>query len=513
MTRPIAPQETRPARLQPLAKLPVFLNLQGKRAVLAGGGEPCAWKAELLAAAGARVEVFAKEVSPELAALLAAPSLAPEAGEGRAGIVTLVPHPWTPDDLDGAAVAVGEIEDEAEAVRFAACARARGVPVNVIDRPTHCDFQFGAIVNRSPVIVAISTDGAAPILGQALRRRIEALLPAGIGAWSALAKGFRERLAEQVPSKAGRRRFWEAFVDVVFISTREEDARLEELERLAQGAAEGGGSVGSVALVGAGPGNPDLLTLRAVRALQSADVIVYDRLVTPEILELARREARRIRAGKAGHGDSCRQDDINRLIVELALAGNRVVRLKGGDPSVFGRSGEEIAACRGAGVPVTVVPGITAASAAAASLTASLTHRDHAQRVQLVTAHDRHGRPTPDLDLDALADPKATTCIYMARRAAGDLARRMVERGLDPGTPAAVVSDVSLPGEQAQLTTLGALAGDPDLGGDRPTVVLVGAAVARDREPAVRPRTELVHAASAGEVFAFQRRLDTVLPE
>ncbi|HEX8167447.1 MAG TPA: siroheme synthase CysG [Beijerinckiaceae bacterium] len=486
MSRHVLPVETRPARLKPLARLPLFLDLAGKRAVVAGGGEAAAWKAELLAAAGARVAVLAPSPEPELLAV----------AEASGGTITLLRREWRGEDLDEAAVAVAECGDEGEAARFAAAARARRILVNVIDRPGTCDFQFGTIVNRSPVVIGISTDGAAPILGQAIRRRIEAVLPASLGAFGEAAKGFRARLRGVLPHRSQRRRFWEKFVDVTFISQGEEDARLEAVERLARETLaekpDGGG--GEVVIVGAGPGDPELLTLRAMRELQAADAIVYDRLVTPEVLELARREARRIAVGKEGHGPACRQDDINALILDLARAGNRVVRLKGGDPAIFGRAGEEIEACRAAGIPVAVVPGVTAATAAAASLALSLTHREVARRVQFVTGHDRDGRLPDDLDLPALADPKATTCVYMARRTAAVLAGRLVERGLDADTPALAVANVSRRDEEALRTTLGEIARGLRLPGDGPLVLIVGAALAKADLPLADGSDEPAHA-------------------
>ena len=481
MTRHIVPAETRPARLDALASLPVFLDLAGRRVVIAGGGEPVAWKAELAAAAGGSVTVFAPIASPELMALAAAhPSIALHA------------RSWRPEDLDGATVAIADADDE-EAARFSAAARGRGALVNVVDKPAFCDFQFGAIVNRSPVVVSISTDGAAPVLAQAVRRRIEAILPRGLGSWSATAKSFRERLADLLPSKAARRAFYEKFVDVAFISQAEEDERLAELERLADDIFRGADRrKGEVVLVGAGPGDPELLTLKAVRELQAADVILYDRLVPAQTLELGRREARRILVGKQGHGASCRQEDIARLMIELAQKGQRVVRLKGGDPAVFARAGEEIEACRVAGVPVRMVPGVTAALAAASALTLSLTHRGLAQRVQFVTGHDRHGALPPDLDLDALADPRATTCLYMGRETAAALAGRLLRHGLRGGTPVRIVSNVSRREEDAVEATLDALAdGDVRLPADGPTLVLIGEALAPERSAeAVAPAAE-----------------------
>jgi uroporphyrin-III C-methyltransferase/precorrin-2 dehydrogenase/sirohydrochlorin ferrochelatase len=231
-------------------------------------------------------------------------------------------------------------------------------------------------------------------------------------------------------------------------------------------------------LVGAGPGDPDLLTLKAVRALQGADVILYDQLVGPGVLDYARREAKLLPVGKTGHGPSCKQTDINDLMVKLAREGRRVVRLKGGDPSVFGRSGEEIEACRAAGVPITVVPGITTATAAAAALQVSLTHRDHAQRLQFVTGHNRAGTLPPDLDLAALADPRATTCLYMGRNTIGTLARQLLAQGVPPDMPAAWLTNVSRPDQAHVFTDLGALAReDGGAMADGPVIVLIGRAM------------------------------------
>jgi uroporphyrin-III C-methyltransferase / precorrin-2 dehydrogenase / sirohydrochlorin ferrochelatase len=491
MTYHVLPTETRPARLAPLAKLPIFLELRGRRAIVAGGGDPAAWKAELLAASGANVVVFAEEAGPEILSLA-----------DNQPAITLVRRAWREDDFAHAHVAVGHCSGPEEAARFAAAARRRGVPVNVIDAPDFCDFQFGTIVNRSPVVVGISTDGGAPVLGQAIRRRIEAILPASLGQWGRAAKQFRERLKTILPSATARRRFWEKFVDVTFISQAEEDAQLAELERLAREVASEPPKrpvAGEVVIVGAGPGDAELLTMKAVRELQAADVIVYDRLVTAEVLELGRREARRIHAGKEGHGAACRQQDISTLVVDLARQGKRVVRLKGGDPGIFGRTAEEISACRSAGVPVRVVAGVTAASAAAAALGLSLTHRDYAQRLQFVTGHDRHGELPADLDLDALSDPRATTVVYMGRRTAAALAEQLLARGLPATTPALVVSNVSRRDEHRFVTTLEHLSFGIARGDDRAaTLVMIGAALAQRAEPRAGARLMRAREAVAG---------------
>jgi uroporphyrin-III C-methyltransferase/precorrin-2 dehydrogenase/sirohydrochlorin ferrochelatase len=475
MNVPLRPEDRRPARLNALPKLPVFVDLAGRSILVVGGSDGIAWKVELLAAAGGTVRILTEDPSPELRAVV----------RNDPERVTLIQRPWRETDLIGVTVAIADFEDRQDAGTFADAARRHGALVNVVDQPAFCDFQFGTIVNRAPVIVSISTDGAAPILGQAIRRRIEAVLPSSLGAWTQAAKNFRDRLREIVPSKPGRRRFWERFVDVAFTAEphgRDLGGALDQLARDSAGAPSDRRERGEVVIVGAGPGDPELLTLKAMRELQAADVIVYDRLVTPAILELARREARRVHVGKEGHGASCRQDDINALIVDLALSGERVVRLKGGDPAIFGRTGEEVAACREAGVPVRIVPGITTASAAAASLNASLTHRDHAQRVQFITAHDRHGDLPETLNLAALADPQATTIVYMGRRTASKLATRMIEIGLPPETPIVAISNVSRDDQENTHSTIKDVARGIPLPGGGPLIIAIGASVAAPPE-------------------------------
>lgn len=442
------PAETAPARLGALAKLPVFFDLAGKPAVVAGGTAAAAWKAELLAAAGADVAVFADELDVEMQALLT-----------RGAAAGSLRHAGTAVDaaaLAGTAIVVADAADEAEAEAFVALARQAGVPVNVIDRPAFCDFQFGSIVNRSPVVVGISTDGAAPILGQALRRRIEAMLPPALGEWAGLGKRIRGRVADRLPSAAARRRFWERFSDWAF--TRPVNGMNEEA-LAAEIAGAAAGPEGRVTLVGAGPGDAGYLTLKGLRALQSADVILFDDLVGDDVLELARREARRMLVGKRGHRDSCRQEDINDLMVKLARQGKHVVRLKSGDPAIFGRAGEELARLEAEGIPAAVVPGITAASAMAASLRMSLTHRDWAQSVRFVTGHSRHGRLPEDLDWQGLADPRTTTVVYMGGRTAGEFGRRLIEAGLPPDTPAVLASSVARPDEFVRSGTVAGLEG------------------------------------------------------
>ena len=461
----LPPKVTRPARLNALPKLPIFLDLQRRRVVVAGGGEAAAWKAELLAAAGASVTVFAEALCEELEALI-----------GAGYDITWYRRSVTPADLDDAWLLLVESGEDDAIAALRTAARRRGVLVNVIDRPDFCDFQFGTIVNRAPVVIGISTDGAAPIIGQAIRRRIEAVLPKPLGEWVAAAKRFRGRLKEILPAREQRRQFWEALVDVTFAARSEQDARPVELERLAQDirAARAEAQAGEVIFVGAGPGDPELVTMKAVRELQAADVIVYDRLVSPAILELGRREARRILVGKKGHGAACAQSDINALLVSLGGEGRRVVRLKGGDPAIFARLTEELDACRNAGVATRIVPGISAANAAAAALGISLTQRASAQRVQFVTGHDREGNLPADVDFDALADPRATTVVYMGGGTAAELAERLIARGLPGRTPVAIAAGVSQQSEHIEVRTLDALRAGLTADGRAPVLLIIG---------------------------------------
>ncbi len=425
----------------PLAKLPLFLELNGRRVVVAGGSAGAAWKAELLAACGAAVEIYAEDPDEEMARLV-------ERGV-EVGSLTLHRRPWSVDIFAGAAFALADAESDAEAMAFRCAAKAAGVLVNLVDKPAYCDVQFGSIVNRSPVVIGISTDGAAPILGQAIRRRIETLLPPPLAAWGALAQRVRATVTARLAKGEQRRAFWEHLAEKAFGAAPvegEAEALIAEAGRIASGAGEG--RRGRVVLVGAGPGDAELLTLKAVRALQSADVILFDDLVSTEVLELARREAKRMMVGKRGGRESCRQEDINDLMVSLARQGKRVVRLKAGDPMVFGRAGEEIARLAAAGIPVEVVPGISAGIALAAALGVSLTHRDAAHSLRFVTGHAKHGELDETLDWKGLSDPQTTLIVYMGGRTAPAIAARLIAEGLDAATPVVAGQAIGQAGQQ-----------------------------------------------------------------
>jgi len=468
-----APANAPVVRMDSLARLPVFYDLRDARVLVAGGTAAAAWKAELLHAAGAEVHVYSERAGEEMLALVAE-------------MPRVVLHARRPvaSDFTGMAMAVGDPESLAE--EFVALARAASVPVNVIDKPEFCDFTFGSIVNRSPLVIGISTDGAAPVFGQAVRARLEALIPAGFAHWAKAARDWRPRLQALALPFRERRTFWERFTDCATTGPRrvpgdtDFDALVVETRGIAAAKA------GSVILVGAGPGDTELLTLRAVRELQSADVILFDDLVSPQVLDFARREARKMLVGKTGHGPSCKQSEINELMIKLAREGKRVARLKGGDPMIFGRAGEEIEACRAAGIPVEVVAGVTAAQGAAASLGVSLTRRTQANRVQYVTGHDRGGALPSDIDWQALADPHATTVVYMPRKTLAVLSERAIREGADPAMPALAVVNATRTNETVitgTIATLAAALGTEQAEG--PVLVMIGRvleAYARHRE-------------------------------
>ena len=454
-------------KMNALARLPVFFALEGKRAVVAGGNSAAAWKAELLSAAGANVDVYTAEPCDEMRQIADHPPRGP---------VTIIGRAWTAGDVNTAALAIGAFETDSDAGEFAAAARAAGIPVNIIDKPAFCDFSFGSIVNRSPLVIGISTDGAAPVFAQAIRAKLEALLPQGFAHWAATAARWRAAVTASGLSSAGRRTFWRLFTARAMASPDRQpaDAALKSLIAEVKGIGSAA-ERGSVALVGAGPGDPELLTLRAVRALQSADVILFDDLVSREVLDFARREAKTILVGKTGHGPSCKQDDINTLMVKLARGGKRVVRLKGGDPLIFARAGEEIAACRAAGIAVEIVPGITAAQGVASRLGVPLTDRKTAQRLLYVTGHDKSGALPADFDWPSLINPATTAAIYMPRKTLPALVKEAIERGLDPATPALAIVSATRPDEERFASCIADL---PDLlahaPSGKPVLVMLG---------------------------------------
>jgi uroporphyrin-III C-methyltransferase / precorrin-2 dehydrogenase / sirohydrochlorin ferrochelatase len=442
---------------------PIFLKLTGRACAVIGGGEVAARKVALLLAAGARVTVTAPELAEPLAELL------------RQGRIAHRAEAFSPAALQGATIVIAATDDRAVNAEISRLAQAQLLPVNVVDDPELCSFIMPAIVDRSPVLIAISTGGASPVLARLLRARLESLIPATYGQLAALSARFRERVKRALP-EAARRPFWERalqgpIAELVFSGrTNEAEAALA---RALDDRERRGPEPGEVYLVGAGPGNPDLLTFAALRLMQQADVVLYDNLVSAPILDLTRRDAERIYVGKQRALHTMRQEQINALMVELASAGRRVLRLKGGDPYVFGRGGEEIESLAASGVRFQVVPGITAACGAAAYAGIPLTHRDYAHSCLLVTGHLKDG--SVSLDWPGLARPRQTVVIYMGLLGLEETCAQLIAHGMPPDMPAAVVQQATLPQQRVVTATLADLpqrVAEADL--RPPTLVIVG---------------------------------------
>lgn len=426
---------------------PMFLRTTGRRVVIAGGGEQAAQKARLMLKTDAEIVLIAPHLDPELAALVASGRATHHAGPATAAL------------FHGAVM--GFIATGCPALDgcLHGLAQQGGCPVNVVDRPELCDLITPSLVDRDPVVVAIGTDGTAPVLARQIRARVEGMLAPGLGRFAALAGRLRPVVAARVP-RARRRAFWRWVFAETPARLWQRGAERDAAHRIKQAIAGHGRSVagsdgGSIALVGAGPGARDLLTLRAVARLQEADVIFYDRLVDPEVLDLARRDAERVFVGKVVGAHAWPQDRINALIVAEARKGRRVVRLKSGDPGVFGRVAEEIAAARAADLPVEVVPGVTAACAAAAMAGQALTARGVADTLVLSTGMSQAGDPLPDCLRHAM--PGTTLAFYMAVGQAGRISAGLIARGMAPEAEITVAADVSKPGGQMLVCTLGDL--------------------------------------------------------
>lgn len=432
--------------------LPIFLRLRGVPCLIVGGGATAARKYRLLASAGAHVTVVAPALASELK------------DAARAGALVHVAAAFEPAHIDGQRLVIAATSDGPLNRWVAELADGQGIFCNVVDDPGACRFIMPAIVDRSPVMVAISSGGTAPVLVRRLREQFESLLPARLGALAALAGRWRSRVAKRLSDGTARRRFWERVFSGPFADAALA-ARMSEAEDVLSGtlsaAVDGGDAppAGIAWLVGAGPGDPGLLTLRALQVAQQADVVLYDRLVAPAVLEMTRRDAERIPVGKTPGGHCVSQGEISDMIVRLVREGHKVCRLKGGDPFIFGRGGEEAEALVEAGLPFEVVPGITAAAACGAYAGIPLTHRDHSQSVVLITAH---GRASIDrLDWASLARDRQTLAFYMGVGRLGAIQARLLEHGRAASTPVALVENGSTPQQRViggTLAELGELA-------------------------------------------------------
>lgn len=426
--------------------LPLFHDLKGRLVLVVGGGEVALRKARLLADAGACLRVVAPSIDQSLVALVAE-----SGGESRA-------RNYMADDLHGCVLVIAATDSEPTNAQVSADARTIGIPVNVVDAPELCSVIFPAIVDRSPLMIAVSSGGDAPVLARLMRARIETWIPAAYGQLAGLARRYRARVKARFANVQQRRIFWEE----VFQGPIAEQAlsgRQAQAERLLEEKLAGAREhlLGEVYLVGAGPGDPDLLTFRALRLMQQADVVLYDRLVAPAILELCRRDADRIYVGKQRANHALPQEQINQQLVALAKQGKRVLRLKGGDPFIFGRGGEEIEELAANGVPFQVVPGITAASGCAAYAGIPLTHRDHAQSVRFVTGHLKDG--SCDLPWAELAAPAQTLVFYMGLVGLPVICEQLIAHGRAASTPAALVQQGTTRNQRVFAATLADLPG------------------------------------------------------
>lgn len=447
--------------------LPIFINIEDRACLVVGGGAVGARKARVLQRAGGRVTVVAPRLSANMRVHI---------DDGSAHYLA---RGFIESDLEDQALVIAATDDEAVNRRVAELARARGVPVNVADNPTLGTFILPSVIDRSPVKIAISTGGASPLLTRQLRARLENYIPAAYGKLADLAREFRPEVKRRIASDTQRRRFWEhtlqgAVAEAVFAGRV--DAAREMLLKALDSSENSAVLTGEVYLVGAGPGDPDLLTFRALRLMQQADVVVYDRLVSAPILELVRRSAECVYAGKYPRGLAIAQEEINALLIRLAKDGKRVLRLKGGDPFVFGRGGEEIATLIDERIPFQVVPGITAANGCAAYAGIPLTHRDYAQACVFATGHRRDG--TIDLNWKMLAQPRQTLVFYMGLLGVEVICERLIAHGLPTMTPAALIAQGTTPGQRVligNITTLPGLVADNDV--HAPTLIIVGEVV------------------------------------
>ena len=443
---------------------PIFLDLDDREVLIVGGGEKALQKLRLLAKTSAQLRVVAEEIDEEILAL------ARERG------IALEWRRFTPSDLAEVAMVFAAQDDANSDAEVAVAAKARGIPLNVVDVPRQSTFITPAIVDRDPVVVAIGTEGAAPILAREIKSKIEAWLPANFGSVAARAKTLRRRVQEALSDPVARRRTWESLLHGRWgsaVLAGDDDAATDEFERQLDAAQSPTHSAGSVALIGCGPGDPDLLTLKAQQRLQQADVLVVDRLVNPAILEYARRDAVRIDAGKEPEGPSVAQEDINQILVREALKGQRVARLKGGDAFIFGRAAEEMAAVRAAGIPVEVVPGITAAHACAASIGLPLTLRRKLRQFAVVTGASADG--AFELDWAAMAKEGQAFAIYMGVRSAPRFSDELMAAGAGAETPVVIVENGTLANERAVAALLRELpAAIVDKGLTGPAIIFVG---------------------------------------
>lgn len=454
--------------------LPIFMNLRGKRTLLVGDGVMAARKADLLLRSGSDLTVVAPALGSEMLTLK-------EQYEFKHQT-----RPLTESDLKGCVLAFGSSENDELNQQLYELAKRAGVPVNISDKTESCDFIMPALVDRAPLTIAISSGGTSPLLVRQLKARFETTIPAAYGKLAEFAGSYRDRIKAAIPNLTQRRRFWETMVDGP-VAEHVLSSQMEEAESLMQNLlqeAEKEGDKdpkGEVYLVGTGPGDPDLLTFKALRLMQQADVVLYDRLIGEGILNLVRRDAERIYVGKRRDDHAVSQSEISNMLVELASEGKRVLRLKGGDPFIFGRGGEEIETLSGQGIAFQVVPGVTAAAGCASYAGIPLTHRDHAQSCVFVTGHQKDGQL--NLNWDALIQPNQTVVIYMGLMALQSITEGFIQHGAAADIPAAIIENGTKAGQRVITGSLATLAASAaEAGIQSPALIIVGSVVSlRDK--------------------------------
>ena len=456
--------------------LPIFFNIKNRHCVVIGGGDVAMRKVSMLLKASAAITLYSPTICQELQDLVTAQK------------IKYVQTHFEPNQLTGACMVIAATDDEAVNMTVSVAAKAQNIPVNVVDAPDLCTFTMGSIIDRSPVVIAISSEGNAPVLARYIRAKIETMLPATYGRIADIAGEFREQVKAKFGTTQARRIFWEGVLQGSFVErvlSGQEQAAREQLSGLISDA-DANKNQGEVFLVGGGPGDPDLLTFRALRLMQQCDVCVYDKLVSHEVMELVRRDAELIFVGKSRDQHTMPQEEINELLAKLALQGKRVLRLKGGDPFIFGRGGEEIETLMQHGVPFQVVPGITAANGVSSYAGIPLTHRDYAQACLFITGHlkAKEGSTELTLDLDwvAMSRPRQTVVIYMGLVGIKEICEKLIEHGVAATMPVAVVQQGTTQRQRVVTATLADLAEKVAVAGMKPPCLTIVGEVVKLRE-------------------------------
>jgi uroporphyrin-III C-methyltransferase / precorrin-2 dehydrogenase / sirohydrochlorin ferrochelatase len=429
-----------------MQSLPIFINIKNRHCVVIGGGDVAMRKVTMLLKASAAITLVSPDVCHELQTLVDTHK------------IKHLKTTFEPSHVDGACLVVAATNDEAVNEVVSVSAKAANIPVNVVDSPALCTFTMGSIIDRSPIVIAVSSEGNAPVLARYIRAKIETMLPAAYGRIATIAGEFRNQVKAKFKTTQARRIFWEGMLQgplVERVLSGQEQAAREFLKESIQ-QADNTKKQGEVFLVGGGPGDPDLLTFRALRLMQQCDVCVYDKLVSPEVMELVRRDAELIYVGKARDQHTMPQEDINNLLARLALEGKRVLRLKGGDPFIFGRGGEEIETLMQNGVPFQVVPGITAANGVSSYAGIPLTHRDYSQACLFITGHLKDG--SLDLDWDAIMRPNQTVVIYMGLVGLAEICEQLIAKGISAKMPIAIIQQGTTQRQRVVTGTLSDIA-------------------------------------------------------